>query len=180
MKFSQTSIDGVLLIEPDLYRDDRGLFFESFSERECRAHGIGTPFVQDNESHSTGHVIRGLHFQRKPYEQGKLVRVVRGAVWDVAVDIRPGSPTFGKFVAEELSSENRRMLWIPPGFAHGFQSLQDDTVFLYKCTAYYHRAAESGIRFDDPSLAIPWRTDRPVVSEKDRMLPLFTELHLGD
>jgi dTDP-4-dehydrorhamnose 3,5-epimerase len=180
MKFSPTSIDGVLLIEPDLYRDDRGLFFESFSERECRDNGIALPFVQDNESHSARGVIRGLHFQRAPWEQGKLVRVVKGAVWDVAVDIRPGSPTFGKYVAEELSAANRRMLWIPPGFAHGFLSLQDDTVFLYKCTAYYHRDAESGIRFDDPTLAIPWKTEAPVVSGKDRVLPLFTELPLGD
>ena len=180
MKFRKTSIDGVLLIEPDLYRDDRGLFFESFSERECRDHGIAMPFVQDNESRSARHVIRGLHFQRQPHEQGKLVRVVKGAVWDVAVDIRPGSPTYGKYVAEELSAEKRRMLWIPPGFAHGFLALEDDTVFLYKCTAYYHRDAESGIRYNDPALAIPWNVDAPVVSDKDMVLPLFTELHLGD
>ena len=176
MKFLKTPIEGLLCVEPAVFSDSRGLFFESFSAREFEKHAPGFTFVQDNQSHSSKNVLRGLHFQRPPYEQGKLVRVVKGAVWDVAVDVRPGSETFGKYFAEELSESNRLMFWIPPGFAHGFLTLADDTVFVYKCTGYYHKESESGIRFDDPTLNIPWNASDPLVSDKDKQLPYLREI----
>jgi len=176
MKFVKTPIEGLLSIEPAVFSDSRGSFFESFSAREFVQHAADFTFVQDNQSHSSKNVLRGLHFQRPPYEQGKLVRVVKGAVWDVAVDIRPGSETFGKFFAEELSETNRRMFWIPPGFAHGFLTLADDTIFIYKCTGYYNKESESGIRFDDPALRIPWNVSDPLVSDKDKQLPYLHEI----
>ena len=180
MKFFKTPIEGLLVMEPDVFPDSRGLFFESYSEKDLAKNDVALKFVQDNQSHSSKHVLRGLHYQKKPFEQGKLVRVVKGSVWDVAVDIRPGSPTFGKYYADVLSAENHRMLWIPPGFAHGFLALEEDTIFLYKCTGYYNRDAESGIRYDDPSLAIPWNVTDPVVSEKDMALPLFDKINFSD
>jgi len=176
MKFFKTPIEGLLTVEPDVFSDSRGSFFESFTAREFAKHAVDLPFVQDNQSHSSKNVLRGLHFQRPPYEQGKLVRVVKGAVWDVAVDIRPGSDTFGTYFADELSAANRRMLWIPPGFAHGFLTLEDDTVFIYKCTGYYNKESESGIRYDDPALRIPWNVDNPLVSDKDGRLPYLHEI----
>jgi dTDP-4-dehydrorhamnose 3,5-epimerase len=169
-----TPIEGVLLMEPRVFQDDRGYFLETFHASTFGGQGIGT-FVQDNESSSMQGVIRGLHLQLPPNAQGKLVRVVHGAALDVAVDLRKGSPTFGRHVAIELSAANKRMLWIPPGFAHGFEALEDHTVFLYKVTDYYNPASEAGIRFDDPELGIPWRTRTPLVSGKDRILPSFRE-----
>lgn len=162
MKLIQTSIAEVVIIEPQVFGDDRGWFMESYNEQKFhnafKELGLIAPkqFVQDNHSCSQKGVLRGLHFQHAPYAQGKLVRVVQGAAWDVAIDIRPHSPTVGKWTAIELSAENKKMLWIPEGFAHGFIALQDNTHFLYKTTNYYHRDAEDAIRWDDPILAIDW------------------------
>lgn len=162
MKLIQTSIAEVVIIEPQVFGDDRGWFMESYNEQKFhnafKELGLiaPKPFVQDNHSCSQKGVLRGLHFQHAPHAQGKLVRVVQGAAWDVAIDIRPHSPTVGKWTAIELSAENKKMLWIPEGFAHGFIALQDNTHFLYKTTNYYHRDAEDAIRWDDPILAIDW------------------------
>lgn len=162
MKLIQTSIAEVVIIEPQVFGDDRGWFMESYNEQKFHnavkelGLAIPKPFVQDNHSCSQKGVLRGLHFQHAPYAQGKLVRVVQGAAWDVAIDIRPHSPTVGKWTAIELSAKNKKMLWIPEGFAHGFIALQDNTHFLYKTTNYYHRDAEDAIRWDDPILAIDW------------------------
>lgn len=174
MNISSTPIEGLLVIDPSIYQDDRGFFHETFNEKVFTDQGVGS-FVQDNESISRKGVIRGMHLQRVPYAQGKLVHVAHGAALDVAVDLRPSSTTFGRHFAIELSSTNKRMFWIPPGFAHGFEALEEDTVFIYKVTNYYHPSSEAGIRFDDPTLAIPWRTHNPIVSDKDRILPSFRE-----
>lgn len=174
MKLTSTAIPDVVLIEPTVYEDERGWFMESFNEQRFHAElqklglPIPRPFVQDNHSCSKKGVLRGLHFQRDPHAQGKLVRVVNGAAFDVAVDIRPGSPTFGKWVGEELSAANKHMLWIPEGFAHGFLALEDGTEFLYKTTDYYAKECEAATRWDDPSLAIQWPENIQVqISEKD-------------
>jgi len=173
--FSPGPLVGLVVVEPRVFTDDRGYFFESFKESEYKRAGIVGPFVQDNHSQSTRGVIRGLHFQRAPHAQGKLVRVVVGAAWDVVVDLRPGSATYGRWFGLELSAENRKMLYVPPGFAHGFLTLTEVAEFLYKCTAEYHRESEGGIRWDDPELAIEWpRLDVPfTVSEKDAALPFL-------
>ncbi|MFD1260110.1 dTDP-4-dehydrorhamnose 3,5-epimerase [Entomomonas asaccharolytica] len=183
MKLIQTKIADVVVIEPQVFGDDRGWFLESYNEQKfftaLKGLNLPTPrtFVQDNHSCSQKGVLRGLHFQRVPYAQGKLVRVVQGAAWDVAIDIRAGSPTIGQWVAVELSAENKKMLWIPEGFAHGFLALQDNTHFLYKTTDYYHKDSESAIRWDDPILAIEWpKLDGDIiVSEKDAAAPSFKD-----
>lgn len=178
MRFTQTSIPEVVVIEPTVFDDDRGWFMESFNEplfhKALRGMGLPVPraFIQDNHSVSKKGVVRGLHFQRPPHAQGKLVRVVRGAAWDVAVDVRKGSPTYGQWVGIELSADNRKMLWIPEGFAHGFIALEDDTHFLYKTTDVYHKASEGGLAWDDADLAIQWpQVDGRIVSAKDQELP---------
>lgn len=181
MRFRLTEIDGLVVIEPNVFADDRGFFLESFNERvfsaEMQRLDLPVPmFVQDNHSSSQKAVLRGLHFQREPFAQGKLVRVVSGAAYDVAVDLRQSSKTFGKWFAIELTASNHTMLWIPPGFAHGFQALEDGTQFLYKTTQYYHRESEGSVRWDDPVLAIPWPLTPPLLSEKDRMAPLLDEI----
>lgn len=171
MNVLKTNIEGVLILEPTRYGDQRGYFMESFSARDFeQAVGYSVNFVQDNESLSAKGVLRGLHFQREPYAQAKLVRVVRGRVLDVAVDIRKGSPTYGGYVAVELSGENGRQLFIPKGFAHGFLALEDETVFQYKCDEYYHPECEDGIAWNDSEVAIDWGVgeDEVVLSEKDR------------
>ena len=169
MEIIKTDIEGVVIIEPRVFKDARGYFFESFSEREfCeRVHPVD--FVQDNESMSVRGVMRGLHFQRPPYTQSKLVRCVRGRVLDVAVDIRKGSPTYGRHVAVELSEENHRQFFVPRGFAHGFAVLSDVAVFQYKCDNYYHPEADGGISILDDSLGIDWRipAEQALLSEKD-------------
>ena len=178
MRILKTDIEGVLIIEPRLFEDERGYFFEAFSERKfAELAGIKTCFVQDNESRSTVGVVRGLHFQLPPHAQSKLVRVVRGAILDVAVDIRRGSPTFGRYVAVELSEHNRRQLFIPRGFAHGFSVLKGDAIVEYKCDNYYAPEAEGAIRWDDPTLAIDWHTtnNEAIVSAKDKLNPMFEE-----
>ncbi len=170
MNFIKTEIDGVIIVEPKIFADDRGYFFESYNAAEFTKNGIPNEFVQDNQSKSSYGVIRGLHCQLGEHAQAKLVRVLHGTVLDVAVDIRPGSPTFGKHVAVELSAENQRQLFIPRGFLHGFSVLSDTAIFAYKCDNLYCKESEFGIRFDDPEIGIDWRipADRVITSEKDR------------
>lgn len=170
MKVSELSLSGLLLFEPVIYSDERGYFFESYNDKIKQATGV-EDFSQDNESVSKKDVLRGLHFQMPPFEQGKLVRVVAGSVCDVVVDIRKDSATFGKWFEIELSALNKRMLWIPPGFAHGFIALENDTAFLYKCTKPYHQASESGIIWNDEEIKIKWNCNSPIISEKDLKLP---------
>lgn len=175
MTIIPTALAGVTILEPRVFGDARGYFLESFSEREFRQQVFTTHFVQDNESSSRYGVVRGLHYQRTPHCQGKLVRVVRGRVLDVAVDIRHGSPTFGQHVAVELSAENHRQLFIPRGFAHGFAVLSDEAVFQYKCDNYYAPESEGGVAWDDPALGIDWRLPAKdiILSPKDaRRAPL--------
>lgn len=176
-----TPIEGLLLIEPKVFSDDRGHFFESYNLK-LKELGIDVDFVQDNQSVSKKNVIRGLHFQRTPFAQGKLVRVSHGSVIDVAVDLRKNSPTFGRYYSVELNSKNNLMFWIPPGFAHGFSVLEDHTVFLYKVSGLYQPSAEGGILFSDPELNIDWKVKAPIVSPKDKVLPSFREyrLHSAD
>ena len=178
MKLITTDIEGVYIIEPRLFEDERGYFFEAFSKRKfTELTGIATRFVQDNESRSIRGVVRGLHFQPPPFAQSKLVRVVRGKILDVAVDIRRGSPTYGKHISVELSEHNHRMLFIPRGFAHGFSVLEGDAIVEYKCDNYYNPETEGAIRWDDPTLAIDWHiaTNEAIVSAKDKANPLFEE-----
>jgi dTDP-4-dehydrorhamnose 3,5-epimerase len=175
MKFNKTSLPDVLLINPSIFGDDRGHFFESFNSDIWKSHGLTSEFVQDNQSFSKKGVIRGLHFQNAPHAQGKLVRVIMGKVLDVAVDLRPESPTFGKYELFELDAENGNMVYIPEGFAHGFAALED-SIFQYKCTGLYNKASEGGLRWNDPSLNIAWGVENPIVSEKDQVLPLFEEV----
>lgn len=169
MEVIKTEIDGVVIIEPRVFNDARGYFFESYSKREFDEKVRRVDFVQDNESMSTCGVMRGLHFQRPPYTQSKLVRCVKGRVLDVAVDIRKGSPTYGKHVAVELSEENHRQFFVPRGFAHGFAVLSDEAVFQYKCDNYYHPESEGGISIADESLGIDWQVEpaSAILSEKD-------------
>ncbi len=174
--FKRLEIDGLVLVEPRSFHDERGFFLESFKESEFAAAGITERFVQDNHSLSVKNVIRGLHYQKEPRVQGKLVRVIKGRVWDVAVDIRPGSASYGKWLGVELSEENHLMLYIPPGFAHGFASLSDEVHLLYKCTREYDPALDAGIRWDDPDLAVKWPVKNPVLSQKDRILPLLKDV----
>ena len=170
MEVIKTNIEGVVIIEPRIFRDDRGYFFESFSQRDFQEKVCNTVFVQDNESKSSYGVLRGLHFQKPPYAQSKLVRVIKGAVLDVAVDIRKGSPTFGQHVAVELTEDNHRQFFIPRGFAHGFSVLTDEVIFQYKCDNFYAPQSEGALAWDDPDLGIDWRipTDKVLLSEKDR------------
>ena len=177
MEVIKTDIEGVVIIEPRVFTDSRGYFFESYSEKLYKEAGIDADFVQDNESRSTRGVMRGLHFQRPPFTQAKLVRCVRGAVLDVAVDIRKGSPTYGRHVAVELTEENRRQFFVPRGFAHGFAVLSDVAVFQYKCDNYYHPEADGGISILDSSLGIDWRMDasEALLSEKDTRHPLLSD-----
>ena len=171
MNFIKTDIEGVVIVEPRVFEDERGYFFESYNEAEFVANGITNKFVQDNQSKSSYGVIRGLHCQLGEHAQAKLVRVLEGKVLDVAVDIRKGSPTFGKHVAVELSAENKRQLFIPRGFLHGFSVLSETAVFAYKCDNLYCKSAEFGIRYDDEEIGINWQVpaDKVVTSEKDRM-----------
>lgn len=178
MDVEDTAIEGLKIIHPTVFRDGRGYFYETYNEARYRAAGIDAVFVQDNESFSSKGVIRGLHWQAAPYTQAKLVRVIRGAVWDVAVDIRKGSPTFGKYVAVTLTAENKIQFYIPRGFAHGFIVLEDSTIFSYKCANLYAPQSERGLRFDDPVLGLQWPdTGAPLVlSEKDQRHPMLSEI----
>lgn len=176
MIFKTFEINGIYLIDTKVFIDERGMFYESFNQvRFEEVIGKKINFVQDNISISKKGVIRGLHFQKEPYQQGKLVRVLVGSVLDVAVDIRRDSPTFGQHVKVMLSAENNRQFWIPEGFAHGFVALEENTVFSYKCTNYYHPASESGIRYDDPELNIDWEFENVIVNQKDINNPYFCD-----
>lgn len=170
MEIIKTEIDGVVIIEPRIFKDERGYFYESFSQREFDEKVCRTVFVQDNQSKSSYGVLRGLHFQKPPYSQSKLVRCIKGAVLDVAVDIRKGSPTFGKYVAVELTEDNHRQFFIPRGFAHGFAVLSDEAIFQYKCDNFYNKESEGAIAWNDADLAIDWKldTDKIILSEKDK------------
>ena len=180
MEFIQTAISGVVLIKPKVFGDERGFFIESYKKSLFVANGIGADFIQDNHSKSAKGVLRGLHYQLDPNAQGKLVRCVKGAVFDVAVDIRHGSPSFGKWVGYELSEENKHMLWIPAGFAHGFVTLEDDTEFLYKTTGEYAPECDRGIKFDDPEIGIKWpKLANLLLSEKDQKQPLLRDAEIN-
>lgn len=177
MEVIKTAIEGVVILEPRIFKDTRGYFFESFSLREFKEKVCHTEFVQDNESFSSYGVVRGLHFQKPPYTQSKLVRVIQGAVLDVAVDIRKDSPTYGQHVAVELTAENHRQMFIPHGFAHGFAVLSDTVLFQYKCDNYYAPQSEGGIAWNDPDLQIDWRipAEKVILSEKDTKHPLLKD-----
>ena len=179
MIYKETELSGVWIIEPDVFSDARGYFMEAYKESDFESHIGRIHFIQDNESCSTKGVLRGLHYQLAPYAQSKLVRVIRGTVLDVAVDIRKGSPTFGKYLAVELSEQNKRQLFIPQGFAHGFYVMSDIAVFAYKVDNKYAPSHERGIRFDDPTIDVDWRIsteDIVCTSEKDRNAPLLCDV----
>jgi len=178
MKIISLAIPDVKLIEPDVFGDNRGFFMETYRADQFKEAGIPTNFVQDNMSSSKKGVLRGLHFQKNPYSQGKLVRVVRGEVFDVAVDLRKGSPYFGKWVGDLLSEENKRSLYVPQGFAHGFCVVSIDAVFHYKCTEFYHPEAEGGLRYDDPTVNVEWPLpDLPkITSPKDEKAPFLENI----
>jgi dTDP-4-dehydrorhamnose 3,5-epimerase len=176
MQVSQTRIEGLLLIRPDVYRDERGYFFEHYSRTRYEEIGVPAEFVQDNCSYSRRGTVRGLHYQAGPGAQGKLTTVLYGRALDVAVDVRFGSPTFGEHVAVELSSENCLQFWIPPGFAHGFSVLSEEVVFSYKCTSLYSKEDERMVLFRDPDLGIDWQVTDPIVSKKDLAAPRLCEI----
>jgi len=177
MKLIKTDLPGLLIVEPQVFEDSRGYFFESFQSARYRDLGITADFIQDNESKSEWGVVRGLHYQLEPYAQSKLVRVVFGKVFDVAVDLRDGSPTFGKWFGIELSAENKKQFYIPKGFAHGFSVLSQTAILAYKCDKYYSKESERGIRFDDSQLNIGWQVpaEKMIFSEKDRNAPYFKD-----
>lgn len=178
MNIIETNIEGVIIIEPRLFEDERGYFFESFNQKEFQEKVCKTTFIQDNESKSSYGVIRGLHFQKPPFAQSKLGRVVKGSVLDVAVDIRKGSPTFGQHVAVELTEDNHRQFFIPRGFAHGFSVLSKEVIFQYKCDNFYAPQSEGAIAWDDPDLGIDWQIsiDEILLSEKDKSHPKLAEI----
>jgi dTDP-4-dehydrorhamnose 3,5-epimerase len=177
MPLITTDFPGLLVFEPKVFEDSRGYFFESYNEKNYSATGIDIRFVQDNESSSSYGVIRGLHYQLNPYAQTKLIRVLEGKILDVVVDIRKRSPSFGKSFSIELTAENKKQLFIPRGFAHGFSVLSDRAVVFYKCDQFYNKESEAGIRIDDQQLNIDWKVplDKAVISEKDQLLPLFAD-----
>jgi dTDP-4-dehydrorhamnose 3,5-epimerase len=176
MKIYNTKIDGVLIIQPDVFKDDRGYFFESYSLKIFEERRLDLTFIQDNISKSKKGTIRGLHYQIGKSAQGKLCQVISGAVLDVAVDIRFGSPTFGQYVSEILSEDNHNQIWIPPGFAHGFAVLSGEAIFHYKCTNYYNKNDERAILYNDPEVNINWQIETPIVSEKDMKAKRFNQI----
>src|SRR5215203_5823392 len=177
MSFIKTDISGLLIFEPKVLEDDRGYFYEAYNEKKFSEAGVNLKFVQDNQSKSSYGVIRGLHYQLNPFAQSKLVRVLEGNILDVAVDIRKGSPTFGKSFSIELSSQNKKQLLIPKGFAHGFSVLSSIAVVLYKCDVLYNKESEAGIRFNDSNLKIDWKIphDKAIISDRDHAMPLFDQ-----
>lgn len=175
MEVKKILIDGPLVIQPRIFYDARGYFYESYNNETYVKAGIDVTFVQDNQSLSQKGAVRGLHFQAPPFEQGKLVRVIKGAVYDIIVDIRKESKTYGQHYGIELNEENFTMFWIPPGFAHGFSTLRDDTVFAYKCTNLYDKSSEGGVLWNDSTLGIDWNVENPIVSDKDQILPPFKD-----
>lgn len=177
MKITETPFKGLFIIEPSVFEDDRGYFLESWNQQKFRENGLDFTFVQDNQSMSSANVLRGLHFQLPPWEQGKLIRVFQGSVLDVAVDLRKDQPTFGKHFSLVMTGKLKNMLWIPPGFAHGFLTLEDHTVFFYKSTNFYNRESDSGIFWNDPDLGIDWGIEDPTVSEKDQNAMRFRDFN---
>jgi dTDP-4-dehydrorhamnose 3,5-epimerase len=175
MIVTNTRIEGLKIIKPTLHTDYRGYFYETFNEETYQNLGIRSDFKQDNQSLSKKNVLRGLHFQNHPHAQGKLVRVIKGSVQDVAVDLRAGSPTYGQYVSVILSERNKRSFWIPPGFAHGFLSLEDDTIFSYKCTNNYNKMSEDTLLWNDETLNIDWLIDDPIISDKDEIGKKFID-----
>lgn len=177
MPFIDTDIPGLLVFEPKVFEDSRGYFYESYNERNFINRGFDIKFIQDNESSSSYGVVRGLHYQLIPFAQVKLIRVLAGKILDVVVDIRKGSPSFGKSFSIELTGENKKQLFIPAGFAHGFSVLSERAVVFYKCNTFYNKESEAGIRFDDPQLNIDWQipADKAIISDKDKQLPLFAD-----
>nr|ADI17797.1 dtdP-4-dehydrorhamnose 3,5-epimerase and related enzymes [uncultured Sphingobacteriales bacterium HF0130_33B19] len=173
MEIIRLSIEGLLIIKPKVFGDERGHFFESWNKKAYQDIGLDLDFTQDNQSISQKGVLRGLHFQNPPYAQGKLVRVIKGAVIDVAVDLRKGSLTYGQHISVKLTEQNMKTFWIPPGFAHGFVALENDTIFSYKCTEVYNQDAEGSLLWNDPDLNISWGVQNPLVSEKDKHSCLF-------
>ena len=174
MKTIKTPIQGLLVLQPNVFEDERGHFFESWSKQEFKNIGLDLDFVQDNQSLSQKGVLRGLHFQNPPFSQGKLVRVIKGSALDVAVDIRKESSTYGQHFSIELNEDNKTMFWLPPGFAHGFVTLENDTILTYKCTRAYNKEAEGALLWCDNNLKINWGIDSPIVSEKDQAAPNFS------
>jgi len=170
-KFERLEINGLVLVRPDVFKDERGFFMEDYKQSDFHTNGINYDFVQGNHSKSQKNVLRGLHYQLKPAEQGKLVRVIKGEIFDVSVDIRRDSPTYKKWVSVNLSEENKLMLFVPPGFAHGFVTLEDNTEVIYRVTKEYSKAHERGIIWNDPTLNIKWPIENPILSQKDSMWP---------
>jgi dTDP-4-dehydrorhamnose 3,5-epimerase len=177
MEVIKTKIEGLLIIKPKVFADSRGYFFESYNADVFKQNGVTVNFVQDNQSLSNKGVLRGLHFQAPPFDQGKLVRVITGAVLDVAVDIRKDSSTYGEYIALELNEENKTMFFIPPGFAHGFLTLRDNTIFSYKCTNVYNKLSEGCVLWNDSNLNINWNVTNPILSEKDLVGTPFKEFN---
>lgn len=177
MELIKTKIKDLLIIKPSVFGDDRGYFFESYNKSKFESIGLNLNFVQDNQSMSHKGVLRGLHFQSPPFEQGKLVRVIQGSVLDVAVDIRTNSPTFGQYESVLLSGENNLQFWIPPGFAHGFLTLEDQTIFCYKCTGVYSKESEGSVIWNDKDININWGNESPIVSKKDQEAPPLNKLN---
>lgn len=175
MIFEKTPIEGLLIIKPTVFEDERGHFFESYKKQLFHENGIDVQFVQDNQSLSQKNVLRGLHFQQPPFAQAKLIRVIKGAVIDVAVDIRKNSPTYGKHCLIELSEYNKILFYIPAGFAHGFLTLEDNTIFTYKCSNYFNKQSEGALLWNDEQLAINWDVNNPILSEKDKMSVAFAD-----
>jgi dTDP-4-dehydrorhamnose 3,5-epimerase len=176
LTFQKTSLEGVFIIEPNIFGDRRGHFLEAFREEVFRQQGLLYRFVQDNISTSARNTIRGLHYQKPPHAQAKLLMAVHGSILDVALDLRKNSPTFGRHFSAKLTGENRKMIYIPPGFAHGFSVLSEQATVFYKCSSYYHQPSERGVRWNDPSPAINWNVEDPIISEKDETLPLLEEV----
>lgn len=175
MEVVESPLKGVVVLKPKVFEDARGYFFESYNKNTFAKAGLTMDFVQDNQSLSQKGVLRGLHFQNNPHAQGKLVRVIAGAVLDVAVDIRKNSPTYGKWFSEKLTAQNKWMMYIPEGFAHGFLTLEDNTIFSYKCTNFYNKEAEDALLWNDPDLAIDWNFENPLLSEKDLQAKKFSD-----
>ena len=175
MKLTKTNIEGLLIIEPRVFHDSRGIFLESWNKKDFEEIGINENFVQDNQSVSSKGVLRGLHFQNPPFAQAKLVSVIKGAVLDVAVDLRKKSPTYGMHSCVELNQRNRKLFFIPKGFAHGFVALEDDTVFSYKCSGFYNKESEESLLWNDKDLAINWQINNPIVSDKDSVAKSFKD-----
>ncbi|MBN8695942.1 MAG: dTDP-4-dehydrorhamnose 3,5-epimerase [Bacteroidetes bacterium] len=173
MEITKTPLEGLLIIQPKVFEDDRGHFFESYNKNVFLQNGINVDFVQDNQSLSQAGVLRGLHFQNPPFAQGKLVRVIKGSVLDIAVDIRKNSKTYGEHFAITLNEQNKTQFWIPEGFAHGFLTLENNTIFSYKCTNYYNKASEGCILWNDSDLHIDWNINNPILSEKDKAGEIF-------